>query len=346
MRRVMAMAAFALMLAVPLWAQHGGGGGHGGGFGGGAHAGGFGGGHAGGFGGGGFSGRGFSGSPSVHTSSGPLSSHGYSRGYSQLPPTYGFTHPPTGGFTPPTSPLVRQPFAGSGFGRGYGNGYGRNGLGYNGYGRAGFHNGGTRFHIRTYPDWWGYGNGYGYPYAYGYPYGYWDAGYFDPWWWDSEDNSNDNSDYNDNLAIAEQMNQDSLQQQQMLQQELMDSDRDAYYGGADNRGGYNSQAQEQDRSPNYPYGYALPPLDPERMQQAVRNTQEQTADSIMRPTVLVFRDQHKEEIGNYAIVGQTLWEFAQQKTIKIPLSDLDIPATVKANEDRGVTFSVPSSDEG
>ena len=63
-------------------------------------------------------------------------------------------------------------------------------------------------------------------------------------------------------------------------------------------------------------------------------------------TVIVFRDQHKEEIQNYAIIGQTLWDFAPQHTQKIPLSDLDIPATTKANEDRGVNFNIPGSNEG
>jgi len=53
--------------------------------------------------------------------------------------------------------------------------------------------------------------------------------------------------------------------------------------------------------------------------------------------MLVFRDQHKLEVRNYAIVGQTLWSFGGQRTEKIPLSDLDLPATQKANEERGVT---------
>ena len=62
---------------------------------------------------------------------------------------------------------------------------------------------------------------------------------------------------------------------------------------------------------------------------------------IMPATVLVFRDQHQKEIQNYAIVGQTLWNFAPQHTEKIPLSELDLAATTKANDDRGVTFRVP-----
>jgi hypothetical protein len=63
-------------------------------------------------------------------------------------------------------------------------------------------------------------------------------------------------------------------------------------------------------------------------------------------TVLVFRDQHKQEVQNYAIVGQTLWTFAPQHTQKIPLSDLDIPATEKANVERGVDFRMPGTGEG
>jgi hypothetical protein len=63
-------------------------------------------------------------------------------------------------------------------------------------------------------------------------------------------------------------------------------------------------------------------------------------------TVLVFRDQHKQEVQNYAIVGQTLWNFAPQHTQKIPLADLDLPATAKANDERGVDFRLPSAREG
>ncbi len=193
------------------------------------------------------------------------------------------------------------------------------------------------FRIRSYPYWgWGYG--------WGYPYWGW-GGYFDPWWywWGSQDNdSYDNSDYDNNAATAEQMNEDSLRQQQMLRQEQMDGDQDAYQG-AYNQGYADALTQSQQGRSN-PYAPVRPPLDPERMQQGEHN--QQTADSRMRSTVLVFRDQHKEEVENYAIVGDTLWNFAPQQTVRIPLSELDIPATVKANQDRGITFSVPSSDEG
>jgi hypothetical protein len=58
-------------------------------------------------------------------------------------------------------------------------------------------------------------------------------------------------------------------------------------------------------------------------------------------TALVFRDQHVEEVHNYAISGGTLWVLNDSAAKKIPLAQLDIPATVKINDDRGVEFQVP-----
>ncbi len=58
------------------------------------------------------------------------------------------------------------------------------------------------------------------------------------------------------------------------------------------------------------------------------------------PTVLIFRDGRKQEISNYAIMGQVVYVF-DEHTKKIPLTDLDVSATVKANDDRGLEFKVP-----
>jgi len=65
------------------------------------------------------------------------------------------------------------------------------------------------------------------------------------------------------------------------------------------------------------------------------------------PTVLIFRDGHREEIPEYAIVGSTLyasgnyWQSGQW-TKTIQLSALDIPATAQANHQAGVNFMLPS----
>jgi hypothetical protein len=60
-----------------------------------------------------------------------------------------------------------------------------------------------------------------------------------------------------------------------------------------------------------------------------------------RPTVLIFHDKHVREVKNYAIVGPTLWIFNEQRATKIPLSSLDLDATTKLNEERGVEFNLP-----
>jgi hypothetical protein len=142
---------------------------------------------------------------------------------------------------------------------------------------------------------------------------WWYSGFYDPyWWWD--DHSRFDDEYNRDRDLAMQMDQQSLEQQRMLRQEEADGDQDAYA--------------------------------PSRRSQPARAQEDTNPDPPATPTVLVFRDQHKQEVQNYAIVGPTLWNFAAQKTQKIPLADLDLQATVRANDDRGVSFHVPNPPEG
>jgi len=66
------------------------------------------------------------------------------------------------------------------------------------------------------------------------------------------------------------------------------------------------------------------------------------------PTVLVFRDGHREQIPEYAIVGATLYASADywqsgHWTKNIQLSALNIPATIQANHEAGVSFTLPSA---
>jgi hypothetical protein len=78
-----------------------------------------------------------------------------------------------------------------------------------------------------------------------------------------------------------------------------------------------------------------------RDEREARQSQPPQTRAELPPTQLVFRDKRTEEVQNYAIVGQTFWVFSEQRTRKIPLADLDIPATKKANDDRGVEFQLP-----
>lgn len=58
-------------------------------------------------------------------------------------------------------------------------------------------------------------------------------------------------------------------------------------------------------------------------------------------TVLVFKDGHRAEVVNYAIVGDTLFDFSGDRAHKIPIADLDLAATQKANDAVGVEFKLP-----
>jgi hypothetical protein len=79
--------------------------------------------------------------------------------------------------------------------------------------------------------------------------------------------------------------------------------------------------------------------------QAARPAQpspEKSRPEPLPPTTLVFRDGHREDVQNYAIVGDTLWILNESRARKRPLTDLDTQATKQANLDRGVDFAVPS----
>ncbi len=57
-------------------------------------------------------------------------------------------------------------------------------------------------------------------------------------------------------------------------------------------------------------------------------------------TIVVFKDGHQLELKNYAIVGDTLFDLSIPRR-KIALEDLDVPATQKRNDERGLDFRLP-----
>ena len=60
------------------------------------------------------------------------------------------------------------------------------------------------------------------------------------------------------------------------------------------------------------------------------------------PIVLVFLDKHIQEIKNYAVINETLMVYDGPRTHKIPLMDIDLAATLKLNDERGVAFPIPN----
>jgi len=66
------------------------------------------------------------------------------------------------------------------------------------------------------------------------------------------------------------------------------------------------------------------------------------------PAVLVFWDGHQEQISRYTIVGGTIYASSDywsngSWTKKVPIAELNVPATLELNEQRGSNFTLPSS---
>ncbi|MFZ0774412.1 MAG: hypothetical protein WCA49_21775 [Candidatus Sulfotelmatobacter sp.] len=100
-----------------------------------------------------------------------------------------------------------------------------------------------------------------------------------------------------------------------------------------------------DRRGSGPDSY-VPPSTPDAPQEDASVAQYGTDPAPERPqppTTLVFKDGHQLEVDNYAIVSQTLYDLTPGHPRKIALADLDLAATEKQNDDRGVTFQLPLS---
>ena len=66
----------------------------------------------------------------------------------------------------------------------------------------------------------------------------------------------------------------------------------------------------------------------------------------LQPTILIFKDGHKQQIGNYAILGSNLYDLTPGRRQKVALTDLDLAATQKANDDEGNDFRLPQLPDG
>lgn len=66
------------------------------------------------------------------------------------------------------------------------------------------------------------------------------------------------------------------------------------------------------------------------------------------PTTFVFRDGHQEQSSDYSIISGVIYARGDYWTSgswskQIPLAQLDLPATAKANQDRGAPFRLPTA---
>ena len=88
---------------------------------------------------------------------------------------------------------------------------------------------------------------------------------------------------------------------------------------------------------------SAPPIDESRVYHpGMEQPAEQQPEAPQPPIVLIYKDGHQREVQNYAIVGRYVYDISGYSSQKIPLADLNLPATIKANDERGIEFSVPA----
>jgi hypothetical protein len=68
-------------------------------------------------------------------------------------------------------------------------------------------------------------------------------------------------------------------------------------------------------------------------------------DPPQEPTLLIFKDGHKLEVSNYAIIGEILFDLTPGHSRRIALANLDLDETRRQNDDHGVIFQLPPTSQ-
>jgi hypothetical protein len=118
------------------------------------------------------------------------------------------------------------------------------------------------------------------------------------------------------------------------------------YGSPQGAGASNQPEAERasnQTSPSSP----VPPATRRRIQPAQPAIAVQPAITELPPAVLVFRDGHQEEVGKYTIMGSTIYISTDYWTSgswtrKVQIAELDVPTTLKLNQERRTNFKLPS----
>jgi hypothetical protein len=120
-----------------------------------------------------------------------------------------------------------------------------------------------------------------------------------------------------------------------------------YYDGEDYSASADSQAPSDDYRDDYRENDDHQVLDQDYRAESSL-PKEQSSERSPEPvanqpsTLLIFKDGHQQEISNYAIVGSTLYDLSDGRSKKVQLAELDLSATVKENDERGVEFQLPA----
>jgi hypothetical protein len=126
--------------------------------------------------------------------------------------------------------------------------------------------------------------------------------------------------------------------------------REAYYQGAhdaiadkqaDARYGSHYLDSREKRQPRNPADNSADGQSNQKPPSAANDAPRKEQPDDSPATVFIFKDGHKLETHNYAIVGQTLFDFTSKPLKKLQLADLDVDATRKANDELGIALTLP-----
>lgn len=110
---------------------------------------------------------------------------------------------------------------------------------------------------------------------------------------------------------------------------------------SDGEGTADDAGREQDRKPAKKTSRKPAP----RPTEPVADSQQR--DRVTEPeapaTILVFLDGRRKDVKNYAIVAEFFYDLSDRLPRKILLADLNLDATIAANEERGVEFRLPTA---
>ncbi len=122
----------------------------------------------------------------------------------------------------------------------------------------------------------------------------------------------------------------------------LEGDRYVRYGGVHPSASPPPDYAEKDATPPAPKRTAISRVQPRGA------TKAEAPRADLPPAVLVYRDGHREEAPQYAIIGGVLyargtdWQRGSWSK-QVPLSSLDLAATANANQERGIRFVLPSA---
>jgi hypothetical protein len=116
---------------------------------------------------------------------------------------------------------------------------------------------------------------------------------------------------------------------------LAEQQRDARYGS------HYLDSREKRQSKNPAEGNSTVRQSDQKPTPAATEAQVKDQPDNSPATVFIFKDGHKLEIHNYAIVGQTLFDFTSKPLKKLQIADLDVDATRKANDELGISLTLP-----